>query len=100
MSKEYFDGGHRRECVMGYGHKCGVHSHVIMSSHDIMRPVPVPAPVTVGVALLKGERGEPRGNNHRQPGDCSFDIPVPVCALYELMNRCWRQPKRKTKTIP
>lgn len=57
-----------------------------MSSHDIMRPVPVPAPVTVGVAFL---RGGPRRNNHRQPGDCSFDIPVPVpvCPLYELMNR-------------
>lgn len=58
-----------------------------------------PAPVTVGVAFLGGGGG-PRGINHRQPGDCSFDIPVPVCPLYELMNRCWRQQKRKTKTIP
>lgn len=42
-----------------YGHKCGVHSHVIMSSHDIiMRPVPVPAPVTVGVALVRVRSGE------------------------------------------
>lgn len=58
----YPDGGHRRECGMvdggwgykynyGYGHKCGIQSHVIMSSHDIMRPVPVPAPVTVTVGV-------------------------------------------------
>lgn len=49
-----------------YGHKCGVHSHVIMSSHDIiMRPVPVPAPVTVGVALVRVGSGE--GAQREQP---------------------------------
>lgn len=66
--------------------------HSIMSSHDIMRPV-----------TLRGGFAATLGRSVWSRRRLSLQFPVshvPVCALYELMNRCWRQPRRKTKTIP